>query len=115
RLREIGQWLAANGRSVSATTGGPVPRGDWGGTTFAGKSLFVHVLNWPARGPVKLPRLAGQILAARTLSDGPATFKQSARGIEISVPPRARNPIDTVVELRMDRNVTAGMARGKQP
>ncbi|MCY2929501.1 MAG: alpha-L-fucosidase [Planctomycetota bacterium] len=110
RLREIGQWLADNGRSVYATTGGPVPRGDWGGTTFAGKSLFVHVLNWPARGPVKLPRLTGQILAARTLSAGPAAFQQTARGVEISVPPRARSPIDTVIELRMDRTVTRKMA-----
>jgi len=113
RLREIGAWLASNGRSLYATAGGPVGRADWGGTTFAGRSLFVHVLAWPRRGPVTLPGLAGKIVAARTLLGGPATFKQSARAVELSVPPKARSPLDTIIELMMDRKVTRQFVVGK--
>ncbi len=43
RLREIGQWLRANGGAIYGTRAGPIAPRSWGVTTQRGDTVFVHV------------------------------------------------------------------------
>ncbi|MBQ3027370.1 MAG: alpha-L-fucosidase, partial [Alistipes sp.] len=45
RLKEIGQWLRANGETVYGTTAGDIPAQEWGVTTRKGNRLFVHIFD----------------------------------------------------------------------
>ncbi len=55
RLKEMGAWLKTNGRSIYETRGGPYKPGPWGCATCEspGKSVFLHILQWPDAGPLK--------------------------------------------------------------
>ena len=45
RLKEMGEWLRANGETIYGTTAGDIPAQEWGVTTRKGERLFVHILN----------------------------------------------------------------------
>ncbi|MBU0719109.1 MAG: alpha-L-fucosidase, partial [Planctomycetes bacterium] len=102
RLREIGRWLKKNGQSIYATRGGPFKPGDWGASTHNGDKVYVHILKWPA-DTLTLPPLDRKIVAASLLGGaGKPSVKQTDKAIEISVPQSDREPIDTIVVLRLD-------------
>jgi alpha-L-fucosidase len=101
RLREIGAWLGKYGESIYDTRGGPFLPGTWGASTHRGKTIYVHVLNWTG-DKLALPAIPARVVRASVLGGGAAKVEQSARGIELTVPPSARNDIDTVVALQLD-------------
>lgn len=45
RLKEMGEWLRANGETIYATTAGDIPQQEWGVTTRKGNRLFVHIFD----------------------------------------------------------------------
>jgi len=101
RLREIGAWLAKYGQSIYATRGGPFLPGAYGASTHRDRTIYVHVLKWPGDRLV-LPAIPAKVLRAQILGGGKAGFIQTAGGIELSVPPAARDKIDTIVALELD-------------
>jgi alpha-L-fucosidase len=102
RLKEMGQWMAANGESIYGTRGGPITPRPWGVTTRKGNAVYVHVLDW-ADPVLTLPALPGRVKAARFLKDGrPAIVQQAATGLTVQLPEAARDPLDTVVVLELD-------------
>jgi alpha-L-fucosidase len=125
RLREIGDWLKVHGESVYGTRGGPfkpgssetVPPGAGPGapaapgaaaprlrftSTRRQRTVYVHVFEWPAEGPLVLPALERRIVNSSVVGGGLAEARQTAGGTEIRVAPEARRPIDTVVRLELD-------------
>jgi len=102
RLREIGAWLKIHGEAVCGTRGGPFVPGEWGVSTHRERSVYVHVLRWPAEGAVVLPALERRVVGASLVGGGVAEARQSAAGIAIHVAPGLRRPIDTVVRLDLD-------------
>jgi alpha-L-fucosidase len=101
RLKEVGQWLAANGRSIYGTRGGPFKPGAWGASTSKGHSIFVHIFRWP-EGALLLPPIGKKIVSWNSLTGGQAQIKQDAQGIHIDVPGEFRQEIDTLIELKLD-------------
>lgn len=97
-LEEIGRWLAANGRSIYQTRPGPLLPDDWGVCTHRDRSIFLHVLNPDA--PLSVPALPHKIVSAATLTGHPVQCTQSSDATQIILPEAARDPIDTIVELR---------------
>jgi alpha-L-fucosidase len=126
RLREMGHFLSKYGESIYGTRGGPVVAPDerarpkmgyydnfslaggkwWGGTTHKGNAIYVHILRWPGDS-IWLPPVAHKVLRYRALTGGRATVKQTAAGIEVSVPVGQRHTIDTIVKLELDGPVPA--------
>lgn len=45
RLKEMGEWLRANGETVYGTTAGDIPAQEWGVTTRKGNRLYVHIFD----------------------------------------------------------------------
>jgi alpha-L-fucosidase len=101
RLREIGAWLGKYGQSIYATRGGPFLPGEYGVSTHRDKTIYVHVLKWPDDKLI-LPAIPAKIVSAKTLTGGKASFTQTERGIELSVPLAARSDMDTIIALELD-------------
>jgi alpha-L-fucosidase len=104
RLRQMGAWLRQNGQSIYGTRGGPFKPGSYGCSTRKGKSIYLHILDW-SKDPVRLPLLGAKVKGARLLAGGKVEARQTTDAIEISVKEKDRQLIDTVIELKMDRDV----------
>jgi alpha-L-fucosidase len=102
RLKEVGQWVSANGESIYGTRGGPITPRSWGVTTQKGDTVFVHVLDWDDSVLV-LPALPRRVKSARLLKDGrPLVVQQTASGLTLPLPEAgARDRYDTVVALEL--------------
>jgi alpha-L-fucosidase len=100
-LREIGVWLAKYGESIYGTRGGPFKPSDYGVSTRKDNTIYLHVLEWPDE-PLKLPPLSAQVVRSRVLSGGKPDVRQTAAGLEVSVPAADRQSLDTVVALELD-------------
>ncbi len=102
RLKEMGQWLTKYGESIYGTRGGPYKPARHVVSTRNGQTVYLHVLGWP-EDVLKLPPLPAKVVGSRVLTGGEAVVRQTAEGIEISVPKADRREIDTVVVLELDR------------
>jgi alpha-L-fucosidase len=97
RLRAIGAWMKVNGESIYGTTYGPLQELQWGRTTAKGKTVYVHVFDWPA-GKLEIPGLAAKKVTL--LAGGQALrFAQSGSALTVDVPPRAPDPSATVIAV----------------
>jgi alpha-L-fucosidase len=103
RLKEMGQWLEKYGASIYGTRGGPWRPGNWGVSTRKGDVVYVHVLNWGDKA-VKLPAMPKMIVSSRLMSGGKVVVKQSEDAVEIEVAEGDRQPIDTIVELKLEES-----------
>ena len=101
RLKEMGQWLDANGQTIYGTRGGPFKPGTWGASTYEGNSIFVHVFDWP-EGGLALPAIGKKVVGWKALTGGQAEVKQDAQGICINVAREFRKEIDTLIQLKLD-------------
>ena len=97
RMKEMGEWLRANGETIYGTTAGDIPAQDWGMTTRKGDRLFVHIFNCKDK-ELTLP-LNSKVKKAFTYSDKqPVKFQKSKDGVKLlfnEVP----SGIDYIVEL----------------
>ena len=100
RLRAIGAWLAVNGEAIYETTYGPVQGSPSIRTTAKGKSVFVHVFDWPSAA-LEVPGLEAKVISARLLAGGkPLTFRQTEGKLQIDVPAQAPDPDASVIALK---------------
>ena len=124
RTKEIGDWLRKYGESIYGTRGGPFISAEWGGTTWRGNKVYVHLLRWSGvreKGGgreawsidkvLRLPPDTQRITDSLVLTGGKAVVAQTDDGIEIQVPKEYRDPIDTIIELTFDTSA-AGSAGG---
>lgn len=54
RLKEMGEWLRANGETIYGTEAGPFPAQSWGTSTRKGNRLFLHVIS-PETNAIVVP------------------------------------------------------------
>jgi alpha-L-fucosidase len=103
RFREIGRWMKKHGESIYGTRGGPfVARAPWGGSTRKGKTIYVHVLKWPAAETFTLPPIGRKVVSHSLLTGGKASVEQDGGGITIDVAAADRNELDTIIKLELD-------------
>jgi len=104
-LKVVGDWMGKFGKSVYQTRGGPLRNAAWGGTTYRGDSVFVHVLSWPGETLILQP-IEGKVLSAKALTGGDVKFEQSLTSISLTLQEKDRNALNTVIELKLDRPVS---------
>jgi alpha-L-fucosidase len=101
RLAEVGEWLGRYGEAIYGTRGGPFAAGPWGGSTYRGNTIYLHILDWP-EDTLTLPALERKIVASRSLTGQTVTVRQMDEVIEVAVPPTDREAIDTIIALKLD-------------
>ena len=68
RLREMGRWLEWNGESIYGTRGGPYLPNSCAVNTYRGKTIYLHLLQWPRdRDTVRIPAPGVKVVSARLL------------------------------------------------
>ena len=123
-FKNIGKWMKQYGESIYGTRGGPffapdmnkrqfnsalhqfnLPGGRWwGGSTHKNNTIYLHILRWPGDSIV-LPGIDRKIVSHSVLTGGKATVRQTTAGIEVSVPPQQRDPLDTIVKIEFDKPI----------
>ncbi len=106
RLKQMGDWLAVNGKTIYGTRGGPYKPGTWGASTYKGSTVYLHIFKWSESG-LNLPAISRKIRTARLVDGGKARVRQTAKGVTVWVDPADRDAIDTVVELKLDGNAAS--------
>lgn len=114
RLREIGAWLRKNGESIYGTRGGPFLPAAYGVSTRRGNTIYLHILNWPAER-LRLPALPAKVVRATRLDGAATNFVQDETSLVLSVPAEARDAIDTIVKLELDRPASGLAPLATQP
>jgi alpha-L-fucosidase len=105
RLHQIGQWLRKHGRSIYCTRGGPFKPGKWGASTHRGRTVYVHVFEWPAEG-LNLPPLDQRVVKARVRTGGKVDVQQTSAGLSLRLVKGQPDPLDTLIELSLSAPVT---------
>jgi Alpha-L-fucosidase len=101
RLSQLGAWLVEYGESLYGTRGGPFLPGEWGGTTYTGATIFIHIIEWQ-EDEIVLPPLAQGIVEAGSLTSKRFEVQQDERALRIRVPQPDRHQLDTILTLRLD-------------
>jgi alpha-L-fucosidase len=79
-----------------------MPGGEWwGGSTQRDRTVYLHILRWPS-DTISLPSVPRKIVRHGVLTGGEAAVRQTSDGIQVSVPPASRDPIDTIIRLELD-------------
>ncbi len=110
--RAMGEWLRKYGAAIYGTRGGPYRNGSWGGTCHKDNKLYLLVNEWPAEGLAFDP-LPNKVLAARTLTGVPCTFKQSAGEWSVQLARKDMDTPVTVIEVTLDKPLEAGRIIGE--
>ncbi len=105
RLSQIGDWIRKYGFSIYGTEGGPYRNGSWGGCTFKGKKVYIHLFE-SAPDLLELPAFREKLLSVRNLTGGNVKVTTENEKVRIRSTPKDRNSPDTIIEMTFDRDVT---------
>jgi len=101
-LKQVGAWMKVNGESIYGTRGGPWKPTPSITSTRKGDMVYVQVLK--AEGDtIELPALPREIQSASVLG-GRKIKTEAAGGKYILHLPAKRNPLATVIRLKLDRS-----------
>jgi alpha-L-fucosidase len=106
RLKEMGQWLQKYGYTIYGTRGGPFKTTDWGVSTRKGNKIYLHILHWEGNSPkITIPDLGAEILSCRLSDGGNVKLTKSGENYIIELPVKELRPVNTLIEMEMDRDV----------
>jgi alpha-L-fucosidase len=100
-LKKMGAWLAKYGESIYNTRGGPFRNAEWGGATYNGKTIYLHIFQWKG-DTLELPPLKARVIKATALTGGDATANQTNDALRIVLAPTQQDKTDTVIKLELN-------------
>lgn len=110
-LRGIGAWMTENGESIYGCDRTPLPVQPWGASTRRGNRIYLHVFSWPTDGKLVVGGLRSTPLVARLLHGLELeTRRLNPDDLEITLPARAPNEIDSVIALDFPAQIAANKA-----
>ncbi len=101
-MKTIGRWMRTNSESIYGTSASLFPSLPWGRSTTKGRTLYLHVFDWPTDGKLLLPGLKTKVAGARLLgTDVSPKTEMTAEGTAVALPAGAPDPIASVVALEL--------------
>jgi len=111
-LKQVGQWVKPRAEAIYGTRGGPFANGGWGGSTHRGNTVYVFAREWQG-DTLPLAPVPPKITAVKKLVDGrEVAFKQTAQGVDLTLPADKRDPFFTVLAVTLDQPVPDGIVVG---
>lgn len=103
RFLELSDWVLKNKQAIYNTRGGPFRQGDWGGSTYKGDQLFLHLRKDITE--VSIGALQGyKIISAEDVRTGKSLpLVKTATGYTVNVPAASDDDLIPVVALRLNR------------
>jgi alpha-L-fucosidase len=103
RLQQVGQWMRINGEAIYGTKASPFPYLPWGKATRRDQKLYLHVINWPSDGKLRVPLNNKATTAELLASPGKKLEVSSGEGfVEISVPPAAPDQWLSIIAMEFE-------------
>src|SRR5204863_3882838 len=97
-LQGIARWMKINGDSIHGTMRTPLPVQAWGESTLKGRTLYLHVFNWPSDGKLVVGGLKSNVASAYLLCDGSKSALKVERlndlDLAIGIPTLAPDAVD---------------------
>jgi len=103
RLRAIGRWLRRNGKSIYGAGSAPFGQAHLGQVTAKESTVYVHVMFWPGT-EMCVAGIKNRVIKAYMLATGKKLpFDQRHDRLFVrGLPPKAPDPIDTVVAIELE-------------
>jgi len=102
RLRAVGAWLKDNGDAIYGTTYGPLQDLTFGRTTARGKTIYLHVFDWPTASTLDVPGLRSKVARVTLLAGRrPVAFTQRDGTLTIQTAGITPNPHATVLAIEL--------------
>lgn len=103
----VGKLLEKYGKSIYKTHGGPWLPDNWGGSTFRGDKVYVHVFN-TGEGPIVLPKLPEvDMKLQRVLTGQRIAFADKGSRYEIDCHSVNENGQPFIIELKASRPLSS--------
>jgi alpha-L-fucosidase len=100
-LRQMGDWLEKYGETIYGTRGGPFISGTWGTSTHSKSIIYLHFFDLYGKS-FRLPPIPAKITGWSIITGGQAEIEQLPDGIVVTIPPKYRKEIDTIIALELD-------------
>jgi len=101
-MKAISRWMRTNSESIYGTSASLFPKLPWGRSSTKGRTLYLHVFDWPAHGKLLLPGLKTAVAKVRLLgTDAKPRTEKTADGVVVALPTKAPDPIASVIALEL--------------
>lgn len=101
RYLAVGRWLKQHGETIYSTRGGPIRPQPWGVSTRRGRTVYLHILNWPPGGTLELPTLPAPVGSARSFTGEKVEVRPAGTGTTLILPETLKDPIDSIVVVKL--------------
>lgn len=104
RILALGSWLEKYGHTIYSTRSGPWNPGSYGGSVYRGDTVYLHLLNIPENGVLRLPLTQYRVKETEILTDEKVELKISDGYLNIFF--SERDFEDIIVRIRMEEPLT---------
>jgi len=105
RLEEVGAWLKKYENTIYSTKGGPWYPEKWGGSTYRGNKVFLHITGKPGN-ELLLPSINTKIVKARCLTGGAVSFSQNQEAIKVNLGKAAVDQLSVIIEFTFENEIS---------
>ena len=105
----IGDWISDNHESIYDTEANPLPaKPQWGDASLSkdGRTLYLHVMQWPTNGTLRVDGVPVKAASARFLSpkaaDQTISLSQDGSSLVLDLPAQAIDAHDTVIKVVLE-------------
>ena len=101
----IGDWLKVNGESIYNTRRNPLSsKPKWGDCSVSkdGKTLYLHILEWPESGKIELADVSSAVTEGTYLANGiKAEYQFNSGRLTFTLPAKPLDAYDTVIKVTL--------------